>query len=375
MTKLKVAHILHSVGGVDVSLRLISGNLDPDRFDSIIIHGINDTKKPFVNKNGEALKEYKLPINREVNLIQDLKSIRETIKILKRERPDIIHAHSAKGGIIARAASIFHKVNVLHTPQAYSYLSEPKGFKRSVFLTIEKVFKRINSFLLASSNSERDRGIKEVGYKRERALLFNNCILPISEQELIAHNISLPKDFICTVGRPSFQKNIEMMIEVVKTIAIKKPEIHLVIMGVGEYSPNKENVERLTKEYGLENNITLIPWIEREKIFSIVKKSRLYISTARYEGLPYSVIEALCLGKSCVVTNSDGNRDLVKDDFNGYVIQDNSVEMMANRIFALLDNDELREKFEENAKKRFDEHFNILNNIQNLESTYELLRK
>lgn len=368
--RLKIIHVLHSVGGVDVSLRLITENINSATFETIIIHGKTDTKKDYLSNTSEILQDYKLPIDREINPINDLKAIIATAKIFRNEKPDIVHAHSAKGGIIARAASILYKVPVLHTPQAYSFMSEPKGLKRKVFLGIEKFFKNINSTLLASSNSEKERGINEVGYKKSKALHFNNSINPVPDQDVSLGDLKLPDNYICTVGRPSFQKNIEMMIEVLKVLKTKQPNIHLVLMGVGEYSPNKETVEKLIVEYGLEENVTMISWIEREKIFKMIKMSQLYISTARYEGLPYSIIESLALGKACVVTDCDGNRDLVIDGHNGYVINDGMAVTMANRIFALLEDDVLRTQFERNALKRFETHFNIEHNISKLETLY-----
>ena len=370
MKKVKVLHILNSVGGVDVSLRLILENSNTNEFNHVIIHGADDTKKSYSDKNGNILKEYKLPIQREISLLKDLKAIYQTIKILKKENPSVVHAHSAKGGIIARAASIFHKVKVLHTPQAYSYLSTSKGIKRTIFLLVEKFFKNFNSILVASSNSELNRGINEVGYKKEKALLFNNSINKIEIDLLEKISISLPKNFICSVGRPSFQKNIEMMIEVIKEVKKEIPDVHLVLMGVGEYSPNKESVEELIVKYNLEENTTLINWIDRNEIFKIIAKSELYISTARYEGLPYSIIESLALGKACVVTNCDGNRDLVINEVNGYVIEENDVKSMANRIFALYNNKELMKKFGENSLASFNSNFNIENNILKIESIY-----
>jgi len=371
MQRLKIIHVLHAVGGVDVSLRLITQNINSALFETIIIHGTTDTKKLFLDNTDTPLKQYALSITREISPYNDLKAIQQTIKILRKEKPDVVHAHSAKGGIIARAASIFYKVPVLHTPQAYSYLSEPRGLKRIVFLGIEKIFKNINSTLLASSNSERNRGILEVKYREENALLFNNSINPIKSASANISDINLPEHFICSVGRPSFQKNIEMMIEVLKKIKEKQPNIHLVLMGVGEFSPNKDQVEKLIKEYNLQTNVTMIAWIEREKIFAIIKKSKLYISTARYEGLPYSVIESLALSKACVVTDCDGNRDLIENKYNGYVIKENMVVTMANRIIVLLEDDVLRNAFEKNALTHFNAHFNMEENGKKLEAIYK----
>jgi len=370
MKKIKVIHILNSVGGVDVSLRLILENCNTNEFENVIIHGIDDTKKSYNDKNGNVLKEYKLPIQREISLFKDLKVIFQTIKILKKEHPSIIHAPSAKGGIIARAASVFYKTKVLHTPQAYSYLSASKGIKKTIFLFVEKFFKNFNSILVASSTSEYNRGINEVGYKKENALIFNNSINEINIDSSAEIEIKLPVNFICSVGRPSFQKNIEMMIEVIKEVKKDIPNIHLVLMGVGEYSPNKESVEALIINYNLEKNTTLIPWIDRNEIFKIIAKSEFYISTARYEGLPYSIIESLALGKACVVTNSDGNRDLVENEVNGFVVEKNDVKSMANRIFALYKNEELIKKFGRNSLTSFNTNFNIENNILKIESIY-----
>lgn len=369
MKKIKIAHILNSVGGVDVSLRLILENCNPNQFEHIIVHGQNDTKVNFVNKDHRKLTDYKLSIQREISPLNDFKAIYNTIKILKAENPDVIHAHSAKGGIIGRVASIFFNTKVLHTPQAYSYLSSPKGSRRFFFLVIEKIFKNINSILVASSPSELNRGINDVGYKKRNTNLFNNSINPIKlDNDKIS--ISLPSDFICSVGRPSFQKNIEMMVEVIRKVKKVMPKIHLVILGVGEYSPNKENIEKLITKYTLQKNITLVPWIHREEIFKIIKKSKFYISTARYEGLPYSIIESLALKKACIVTNSDGNRDLVKNEINGYVVKENDIKTMANRIFVLYNDDEKRKVFEHNAFESFKSNYNIENNILNIERIY-----
>jgi glycosyltransferase involved in cell wall biosynthesis len=369
MKKIKIAHILNSVGGVDVSLRLILENCNPNQFEHIIVHGQNDTKVNFVDKDHRKLIDYKISIQREISPLNDFKAIYNTIKILKAENPDIIHAHSAKGGIIGRVASIFFNTKVLHTPQAYSYLSSPKGLKRKIFLVIEKFFKNINSILVASSPSELNRGINDVGYKRKNTNLFNNSINPI-ELDNDQISIRLPSDFICSVGRPSFQKNIEMMVEVIREVKKVIPKIHLVILGVGEYSPNKKNIEKLITKYTLEQNITLVPWIYRGEIFKIIKKSKFYISTARYEGLPYSIIESLALKKACVVTNTDGNRDLVKNEINGYVVEENDIKTMANRIFTLYNDDEKRKVFEHNAFESFKSNYNIENNILNIERIY-----
>lgn len=375
MPKTKIAHIANAVGGVDMWLRINMSALNPSAVENIVIRGVEGPKDAFVNKEGSVIKSYTVPIQREISIFKDLKAVRQTVKILKEERPDVIHAHSAKGGIIARAASLFYKVNVLYTPHAFSFLSTDSKLKRTVYIGIERLFKHFNSILLACSVSEKNQGINKLGYKESRAIVMNNCVRPIIISEENKNTALAPGSYFCTVGRPSYQKNIEMLIAVVKEISKKQPNVHLVVLGVGEYSPNKEAVEGLIKENKLENNVTLIPWIPREDIFKYVSNASIYVSASRYEGLPYSVIEAMALGKACVVTNADGNRDLIKDNYNGYVVPPDDVEVMANRIFALLDDDELRKTMEANAQSCFNADFNIENNIKKLEDIYHRYAK
>ena len=369
MEKIKIAHILHAVGGVDVSLRFILENINADRFENIIVHGKNDTKEIYIDRNSNPLNEYKVSIFRDISLMRDIKALISVYKIIKKERPNLIHCHSTKGGIIGRMVGYLLNINVLHTPQAFSFLSTDNFFKKRIYLVLEKIFKFKNSYLLASSNSERKLAIQKVKYAAKKVLLFNNSIKPLDNISELTIEKTWPDKYICTVGRPSFQKNIELMIKVLQEVN-KTQDTHLVIMGVGYHSDKLSIVQKLIRELNLESAVTLLNWTSRENVFNIIKDSKLYVSTARYEGLPYSVIEALALSKPCVVSNCDGNRDLITNDYNGFVIDNEDIEEFSKKIKLLFQDDELLKKFSKNALKSFEENYNIEKNISNLEEIY-----
>lgn len=371
MERIKIIHILHSVGGVDVSLRHILNNIDDTSFENIVIHSDNDTKKEFLSLSKHKIKAYKLSIYRNISPLNDLKSIRATRRILKDEQPNLIHAHSAKGGVISRLAAIGLNIKVLHTPQAYSYLSTNNLLKRMIYLQIERVLANLNSTLVASSSSEQNRGINEVKYKKEKALLFNNSINDIKIENKLTIEKTWPTNYICTVGRPSYQKNLEMMVKVISKIKEKHTSIHLVIMGVGYYSPELETIKELIDELDLKNNITLLEWTTQQNIFTIIDKSQAYITTARYEGLPYSVIESMAIGKAIIATDADGNRDLVVHNENGYLLGFNEIDKMATLTQEILENEPLNKKFSEKSRNLFLDKYNITSNIKNLEALYK----
>lgn len=367
--KIKIAHILHCVGGVDVSLRLILENIDSNKFQNVIIHGETDANRGFIDNKNKAIIDYKVSITRNITFFQDLISIFQTYKILKKEQPQVIHAHSAKGGVIGRIVGHFLGINVLYTPQAFSYLSTNNNIKRKIFLFIEKVLKTKNNYILASSSSEKTRAIEEVGYEKDKVILFNNSINSINSIAHLQIDKTWPDEYICTVGRPSYQKNIELMLRVIYEVK-KEKNIHLVIMGVGHHSENLDYVKRLIVELNLTDSVTLIDWTDRENIFNIISNSKFYISTARYEGLPYSVIESLALSKPCIVSDCDGNKDLIQNNYNGYVIENENIEEYVTKTKALLEDIHLLNKLSFNAQKSFSENYNIKNNISILEKVY-----
>jgi len=371
MNKVKIAHIVHSVGGVDVSLRLIIESIDPLNFESIVIHGTDDTKTTFIDKNGKPISEFKLPLQRNISIIRDYKCLIRTTKILKKCRPDIIHGHSAKGGIIAKLVGYNLKIPVLHTPQAYSYLSASNKLKKRAYLLIEKMISFKGNKILASSNSEKNRALIEVGYPEDRVLLFNNSIRPIGKIQSLSIEKTWPNHYICSVGRPSYQKNIELMVDVMHEIKKSINDIHLVLMGVGFHAPNLKSVKNKIRLLNLESNITLLEWTSREDIFNLIKNSKLYLTTARYEGLPYSVIESLALAKPIVATDADGNRDLVIDDYNGRLVYNENISELSKAVIDIISSKQLEDKYSLNSLNLFHEKFNILKNISKLENIYK----
>lgn len=369
MKKIKIAHVLHSVGGVDIYLRLILDNIDKDKFCAIVVHGQSDTNQPFLDKEKKIVKSYKAPIIRNISLLKDIKGIFEIYKILKKERPDIIHAHSAKGGIMGRIVGKLLKIKVIYTPHAFSYLSAESNLKRRIFLKIEKFFSKGDVLLLATSMSERNRAIEEVGFNSQKAFHINNAINSIVKIPNSTIPVTWPKEYICTVGRPSFQKNIELMIEVIDKLNETR-DMHLVVMGVGHHSDRLSNIKELIKKKNLQEKVTLIDWTNRDNILNIISKSILYISTSKYEGMPYSVIESIALSKPCVVSNCDGNKDIIKDGYNGFIIPDENPDLFVTKLVNLLSNQSAMIQLSNNALISFNKDFNISKKIKDLEDFY-----
>ena len=366
--KIKVLHLLHSVGGVDIYARQITENIDPENIENIIVSQPLTSEQSFYDSKGNLLKSYSISIAREINPLFDLIALIKCVYIISIEKPDLIHAHSSKGGVLARLSALFFKIKVLYTPHAFSFLSTKNYFKKHTYILIEKSLKTNNTILLATSNSEKNLAINTVGFKPFKTLVLNNAVTPINLKALDSNQIH--SNYICTIARPSYQKNLEMLLKVFLLVSNKHKALHLYIIGAGKYSPSLNKINHIISDYSLEDRITILPWIPRKKALSILKNSKIYVSTSRYEGMPFSVIESMSLKVPCVLTDADGNRDLIVDGFNGYIIKNMNVEQMSTKICSLIENISKRKQMGENAHTFYKKNHRLSNFINKLTEHY-----
>lgn len=362
---MKVLHIGQLIGGLDIYIRNTITYANKS-FDFVIAHGISDKNQPII-KDRKKIKEYNISLYRELNPIKDIKGLWQVLKIIRKEKPDIIHCHSAKGGFIGRIAGFLTHTKTFYTPHAFSFLSTQSKLKKSIFLFLERLAK-LDSYLLACSSSEKDLGISLVHYSSKKALVWSNSVPD-------AKNVIPPKEiptspYICYIGRPSYQKNPFFLVNVIREVHKKHPDILFYILGVGYYSPDLETMQQMIKDYQLDNTIILLPWLNHDETMGYVKNALFYLTPSRYEGLPLAVIEAMSLGKCIVASDVLGNKDCVKNNHNGYLLPLKE-DTFANKINQLIESPEIRKKFEFNSRKYFEENFLIDNRICYLEKIYQ----
>ena len=367
---MKILHIGQMIGGLDVYIRnsIIYNNVEDNEY--VIVCGEGDKHQPVIRK-GTEVREIPIALYRSLNPFMDLKALVQAVKAIRREKPDVIHCHSAKGGIIGRTAGWIMGVKTFYTPHAFSYLCTPSKLKRWVFLMIEKLT-RFNTYVLACSESEQQMAITDVGYRQGYALVWHNAVPDASHEKGKVIDSSEP--YACYIGRPCYQKNPLFLLDVIKKVKDKGCNLKFILLGVGYHSPELEAMKAKMKELGLENAIKLEPWINHADCQEFVRKSLFYISTALYEGLPLAVIEAMANGKAVVASDVVGNKDCVRDGENGFLLPLDA-EMYSEKIIKLVNDEELKMKMEKESRDLFLKEFFIENRIISLQNQYDMIFK
>ncbi len=358
----KVLYVGQLIGGLDIYIRNNVAYLDRD-VEVVLVHGNADNNEP-IFRDGHEVKSYSISMSREQNLLKDLCGLVQLLRIVKSEKPDIIHCHSARAGVLGRIAGYVWGVKTFYTPHAFSFLSTASKLRGKVYLSIERMVK-LKSSLIACSESEGELGREFVKYKKERIYVWNNAV---PDESLSGENDNIER-CICYVGRPSYQKNTSFFVDVVSEVHKKHPDVHFKLLGIGYYCPNVEQLKEQIKTAGLSEIIELYPWLSHDEMIVHIKKSLFYLTVARYEGLPLAVIEAMSLSKAVVASNVYGNRDCVIDGYNGALLQ-LDVKIFADKIDELLQNSELLAEFSKNSRKLFLDKFLIDKRIKGLKDIY-----
>lgn len=240
---------------------------------------------------------------REINLKKDIKAFAEIKKIASDIQPDIIHLHSSKAGALGRWAFDGNKVPMFYTPHGYSFLMlNHNALKRNIYKFIETVSAKRCCTTVSCSEGEHQETLKLT----KRAAYVNNGI-NADELETMMEKIEVDKAeelTVFTLGRICYQKNPMLF----NQIALQMPHVHFIWIGDGELK------NELTAP-----NIEITGWVKREEALKYSMRASVFVLTSLWEGLPMSLLEAMCMKKLCVVSDVIGNRDAIQSGRNGYV--------------------------------------------------------
>lgn len=150
---------------------------------------------------------------------------------------------------------------------------------------------------------------------------------------------------LCAVGRVCEAKNYPMLLDAVALLNKRGVDFMLWLVGGGEdmaaITAQKENL-------GLDN---VVLWGAQENPYPYLAQADGYVCSSIYEGLSTTTIEALILGKACVVTDCTGMRDILGDSAYGLIVPI-TVEALADGMQQILENEDLRSHYETKAKER-----------------------
>ncbi|MFL5822287.1 MAG: glycosyltransferase [Solirubrobacteraceae bacterium] len=264
-------------------------------------------------------------------------------RLIQQLEPDVVHGHSSIGGAMARLAAAGLSVPVVYTPHAVS--------RARSALAVERLLRGRTDRVIAVSESERQFIVDQgVAHERQVVVIPNGVDLsspppPLHEPLRARLGISTDTPLFGCVGRLAWQKAPEIFVSACAIVSDRLPGAHFVLIGSG---PLQKLVETAVAEAGLGDRFHLIPSLPDAA--AALEELDVYALPSRFEGGPYTPVEAMRAGTPVVVTNVAGNRDIVEHWVSGLVVPQDEPHALASAMLTLLKDGSLRERLVKGAQ-------------------------
>ncbi len=309
---------------------------------------------------GEASMEYlarelDLPIvhvpalQRELSPLQDAKAIRDLRRIVKRQRVDILHTHTAKAGATGRIAAMFtpggRPRSTVHTFHGHVLAGYFGARRETLFIRIERLLARKTGAIVAVSDEVRD-DLVELGVAPADKIAvipygfdLTGFLRPDDDERAARRaSIDIP-DAAFVVGWAGRLTAIKRPHDLVRTLAELEAvgtEGFLVLAGDG---PERAGVERLAAELGVGQRCRFLGY--RRDLGRLYGALDAFLLTSENEGTPVVAIEALASECPVVATNAGGTVTVVREGETGYLAPIGDTRALAARLHELAVSPEL----------------------------------
>lgn len=297
-------------------------------------------------------------------------------RLCRRERFDLVVAHTSKGGFLGRfAARLAGVKHIIYHAHAYYFNQMKPGPARSFFLVLEKLAAKAGDLTISVSEEHRQSAIREGVEVPGRIITVLNGVDPRPFQGIdrdeVRRELGVRRGelLIGSTGRLAPDKGIEYLLQTMPAILARFPSARLMIAGEG---PLAAALQRETALLGLEDRVRFLGF--RSDVPRLLTAFDIFVLPSLREGLSISLIEALAAGNVTVACRIPGNREIITHGDNGLLVPPADAAALGDAICRLLADPvrarELGARAREVARVRFSLDRMV---AQNLEAYHRLV--
>lgn len=323
-------------------------------------------------------KKIQIPIKRSPFKLQNLKSIKALKKVVDAEKYDIVHCHTPMGGVVARLAARKARKNgtrVIYTAHGFHFYKGAPLKNWLLFYPVEKYLAKYTDTLITINDEDYKRAKKKFSCNRVYKIhgigvdenKFKGKLTKTQKKTLRKKLCLSENDFVITyVAELIHRKNQAMAIECMRLLKCRGVgDIKLLLIGKDSYDGK---YQKLVDKLDLNNEVKFLGF--RKDVGKIMQISDLEIGTSRQEGLGLHLAEAMLLNIPVIATVDRGHKELIKNNYNGFLVKQNDGRELAADIAILVNNDKLGKKIAANGKKTV-KKFLLSNVIKEMVGIYE----
>jgi glycosyltransferase involved in cell wall biosynthesis len=374
---MRVMHVMEStIGGTRRHLVDLAGGLAERGLEVHLVVAAErqpDFREDLEHLASAGCQVRELAMVRSISPLRDARHLRTLEGLLRSVRPDVVHTHSSKAGVLGRAASIRTGIGRrVHTPHTLAFLYRDMfgPVRRRVFFELERRLCARTERVIAVSESEgrtvRESGVIDPGRVR---VIPNGVEVSSGTKrvplDLAALGLDPSRPCAAVIGLLNVAKGQDLAIDALGAC----PELQLLLVGHGE---QREALEARAARRGVAGRVRLLGF--RSDVAEILASVELLLLPSRWEGMPYVVLEAMACGVPVVATPVDGAVDLIEDGRTGWLAREVSASALGETLGeALALTADERRSVGERGRERVARHFTRAAMVDAVVELYEEL--
>jgi len=340
----------------------------------------NENFAKILKENGVEFSPIKR-LQRSINPFSDLFAFFEIYNLIKSRKPDIVHLHSSKAGVLGALTGKTAGVKkIVFTAHGWVFNERLPLWKKLFYVCASKCAAFFQDAIICVSEYDKKAALKYKIAPAKKLFVVHNGIdveklafldrNPAREalQKTTHYSLLTTHFLIGTIANLYKNKAIDILIETAILIQDSARDKNFAFIVIGE-GKERENLESRIKNQGLEEKFFLVGSVA--EAWKYLKAFDVFVLPSLKEGFPYAILEAMAAGLPIVVSKVGGIPEMIKKGKNGLLISPGQPKELAEALLKLSENNELTKKLGEEAERTVKEKFGLHKMIKKTMEVYE----
>jgi glycosyltransferase involved in cell wall biosynthesis len=373
-----------NVGGPALHVAYLSAGLAERGYSTTLAAGtvgLGEESMASVARNRGVRIETLTELHREIAPLRDVRATLRLARLIRKERPQILHTHTAKAGAVGRVAALLSGdarppiiVHTFHGHVLRGYFNPLTAF---AFRTLERWLARVSTVLVAVSPEVRDDLVR---LRVAPASKFVVVRLGIELEERVRNDpevrletrrqLGLGADafLVGWVGRMTAVKRTEDVLKALRLLVDAGVDAYVCLVGDG---PDRDDLERAAQELGVVKRCLFLGY--QDDVARFYDAIDVLLLPSANEGTPVSVIEALAARRPAVATRVGGVSDVLRDGVDGFLVEVDDPEALAARLAELAADPERRAEMGAAGRERVLTRYAVERLVDDVDGLYRSL--
>ena len=290
-------------------------------------------------------------VQRPLSPGEDLRGLLELVRLIRRVRPDLVHANSSKAGVLGRLAAALTGVPVrLFTVHGWAFKAH-SGMAATAYLWADRAMRPLTTRTICVAESELAAGVGARTCRADATVVIRNGVRLDGPRRRHPAVSDRPAT-VLAVGRLREPKDFLTLVRA--TARLPPGSARVLIVGDG---PDRAEIEREIARLGLRDAVVLLG--ERADVAELLAAADVFVLASRSEGMPMSVLEAMAAGLPVVASAVGGVPELVRDGETGTLVAPGDPDVLARALGALVAAPAERARLGAAARSRAEAEFGI----------------